>query len=70
LITVYWLDLKEEEEEEDVKANPANFGRECRRHCMCEIPGQVPCPSLVPLPYMWRGKYKFGQAELDESKYL
>nr|CAG4645183.1 EOG090X0FQ5 [Leptodora kindtii] len=39
--------------------NPANFGAKCGRHCMCEIPGQVPCPAVVPLPRSWRGKFKF-----------
>nr|CAG4635123.1 EOG090X0FQ5 [Alona affinis] len=39
--------------------NPANVGRGCRMHCMCEAPGQVPCPSLVPLPKNYRGKYLF-----------
>ncbi|XP_008545551.1 probable 28S ribosomal protein S25, mitochondrial [Microplitis demolitor] len=39
------------------KANPANFGNECPRHCICEIPGQLPCSGIVPLPYHMRGKY-------------
>jgi len=39
--------------------NPANFGEKCSRHCLCEVPGQVPCPAVVPLPNSWRGKYKF-----------
>ncbi|XP_065830030.1 small ribosomal subunit protein mS25-like [Oscarella lobularis] len=29
--------------------NPANFGL-IGRKCICEIPGQVPCPAKVPLP--------------------
>nr|CAG4636587.1 EOG090X0FQ5 [Eubosmina coregoni]SVE70119.1 EOG090X0FQ5 [Eubosmina coregoni] len=44
-------------------ANPANFGATCSRHCICEIPGQLPCPSLVPLPKSWRGKYKFHKTD-------
>lgn len=40
------------------KDNPANFGVGCFRSCMCEIPGQVPCPGVVPLPFHMRGKYK------------
>ncbi|VVC28356.1 Thioredoxin-like fold,Ribosomal protein/NADH dehydrogenase domain [Cinara cedri] len=40
------------------KDNPANFGYMCEKHCMCEILGQVPCPSVVPLPKSWRGKFK------------
>lgn len=44
------------------KDNPANFGYACDRHCICEIPGQVPCPGTVPLPKKMRGKYVFGLA--------
>ena len=30
--------------------NPANFGDGRKgRLCICEVPGQVPCPSKVPL---------------------
>lgn len=43
------------------KDNPANFGVLCDRHCICEIPGQVPCPGVVPLPKIMRGKYKFAK---------
>lgn len=38
--------------------NPANFGYGCERACLCEIPGQVPCPQVVPLPFHMRGKHK------------
>lgn len=41
------------------KDNPANFGFGCERHCVCEIPGQLPCPNLVSLPNHMRGKYKY-----------
>nr|CAG4647476.1 EOG090X0FQ5 [Megafenestra aurita]SVE92710.1 EOG090X0FQ5 [Megafenestra aurita] len=44
---------------EDKQENTANFGSGCQKHCICEVPGQIPCPSLVPLPNSWRGKYKF-----------
>lgn len=39
------------------KDNPANIGVGCQRPCICEIPGQVPCPAIVPLPNQMRGKY-------------
>lgn len=49
--------------------NPANFGVGCEKSCMCTIPGQLPCPSVVPLPYFMRGKWQKEQAELmKESK--
>lgn len=39
------------------KDNPANFGYGCSRQCICEIPGQVPCPAIVKLPDHMRGKF-------------
>ena len=41
------------------KNNPANFGLKSGfpRHCICSEPGQLPCPSIVPLPRHWRGKW-------------
>lgn len=38
------------------KDNPANFGVGCNRSCICHVPGQVPCPGIVPLPDHMRGK--------------
>ncbi|KAK2721430.1 hypothetical protein QYM36_003651, partial [Artemia franciscana] len=46
--------------------NPANFGATCSKHCICEVPGQVPCPSVVPLPKTMRGKYVFNPDLLNE----
>lgn len=40
------------------KENPANFGVGCLRPCICEIPDQVPCPGVVPLPRHMQGKYR------------
>lgn len=45
----------EEAEKEKEVINPANFGPKYRRHCICEVPGQVPCPSYVPLPEHMKG---------------
>jgi len=51
--------LAEEALEAQSKDNKANFGMKYgnSRHCICEMPGQLPCPSLVPLPVHWRGKW-------------
>jgi small subunit ribosomal protein S25 len=46
-------------------ANPANFGDEFEKHCICELPGQLPCPSLVMLPKKMRGKYVYGKVVED-----
>lgn len=43
------------------KDNPANFGAHCERHCICEIPGQVPCSGTCPLPKTMRGKYIYAK---------
>ncbi|XP_019877486.2 probable 28S ribosomal protein S25, mitochondrial [Aethina tumida] len=43
------------------KDNPANFGAFCDRHCICEIPGQLPCPATCPVPKHMRGKYKYNK---------
>ncbi|XP_050698073.1 probable 28S ribosomal protein S25, mitochondrial [Eriocheir sinensis] len=55
-------DKKLAEEAREAQSNPANFGWGCERQCICEMPGQVPCPGVVPLPKPMRGKYKFGFA--------
>lgn len=40
--------------------NPANFGDAWKtRLCICEVPGQVPCPKHVPIPnvkHSWHEK--------------
>lgn len=53
--------LEAEAVAKEKKDNPANFGYACDRNCICEIPGQVPCPGICPLPKHWRGKYKFNK---------
>lgn len=48
--------LIEEATAREKKDNPANFGVGCDRNCICHVPGQVPCPGIVPLPDHMRGK--------------
>ncbi|XP_055625169.1 probable 28S ribosomal protein S25, mitochondrial [Toxorhynchites rutilus septentrionalis] len=50
--------LKAEEKLAKKQDNPANFGVGCAKHCICEIPGQLPCPGVVPVPKHMRGKYQ------------
>lgn len=50
--------LLKESIQKEKKDNPANFGVGCSTSCMCVIPGQVPCPATVPLPFHMRGKHK------------
>lgn len=49
------------------EVNKADFGLGHDRWCMCEVPGQVPCPGWVPLPKHMRAKYhKFGKEEVEQ----
>ncbi|OCT85782.1 28S ribosomal protein S25, mitochondrial [Xenopus laevis] len=61
--------LKAEEQAKMVKSNPANFGlrKYHLRECICEVEGQVPCPSKIPLPKEMTGKYKAQQKERTEE---
>ncbi|XP_041346967.1 probable 28S ribosomal protein S25, mitochondrial [Gigantopelta aegis] len=49
------------------KMNPANFGHGSSRWCICEVPGQVPCPAWVPVEKEMRGKYKFQRKDVEED---
>lgn len=51
--------LREELLALEKKENPANFGYLCNNHCICQKPGQIPCPALVPVPTKLRGKYRY-----------
>ncbi|XP_055693177.1 probable 28S ribosomal protein S25, mitochondrial [Lutzomyia longipalpis] len=55
--------LEAEAKAAEKKDNPANFGFGCSKRCICNIPGQVPCPGVVPLPHHMRGKYKYQQKD-------
>lgn len=37
--------------------NPANFGKYGHCYCICEKPGQFPCPSRVPHPEAKKPKF-------------
>jgi len=47
------------------RLNPANFGRFGQCYCICEKPGQAPCPALVPHPDA--KKPKFWQLKQDTA---
>ncbi|EEB11837.1 ribosomal protein S25, putative [Pediculus humanus corporis] len=51
---------RDEVEETDFteKLQTINFGYNCKKHCICEVMGQVPCTSLVAVPKIWRGILK------------
>lgn len=48
--------LAEETIAKEKKDNRANIGTGCEKACICHIPGQVPCPGVVPLPDHMRAK--------------
>ena len=58
------LDAEKEEE----TLNPANFGPEFARHCICEVPGQVPCPGFRPLPKSMKGIKNPKKMNLEEDE--
>ncbi|XP_076763315.1 mitochondrial ribosomal protein S25 [Xylocopa sonorina] len=58
-----WEVLQAESRAEEKTNNFANFGVGCSRSCMCVIPGQVPCPGVIPLPYHMRGKHRHSRSE-------
>ncbi|KAF4523192.1 hypothetical protein B566_EDAN002450 [Ephemera danica] len=55
--------LAKEAQAQEKKDNPANFGLGYERHCICELPGQVPCPGIVPLPNHMRGKFIYARTD-------
>lgn len=60
--------LLTEAEAKRQESNPANFGpkKYCLRECICEVDGQVPCPSIKPLPKEMTGKYRTKMAAEQE----
>ncbi|XP_055342735.1 probable 28S ribosomal protein S25, mitochondrial [Paramacrobiotus metropolitanus] len=46
-------------------ANPANFGKGFPRHCICEVPGQIPCSNVVPFPKEMRRKFYENPYDVD-----
>jgi len=61
--------LKQLEVLQQKKENPANFGFGCEKNCICIVPGQVPCPGVVELPYHMRGRFVIqGKMEDDLAK--
>ena len=46
--------------------NPGNFGWGCEQNCICDIPGQIPCSGVVPLPFHMRGAVKFYNKEMPQ----
>ncbi|XP_013407055.1 probable 28S ribosomal protein S25, mitochondrial [Lingula anatina] len=57
---------RREFEERALRSNISpKFGFDCPRWCICEVPGQVPCPGYEPLPEHLTGKWRIKQAEND-----
>ena len=57
----------EQQEAAVTHINPATFGILRPRACMCDCPGQVPCPGLVSLPMGMRGKFTRYQVDKLEE---
>ncbi|KAI6203631.1 hypothetical protein M3Y94_00579400 [Aphelenchoides besseyi] len=39
--------------------NPAEFGENCARHCMCEIQGQRCCTAVLPASEHMKGRWRW-----------
>lgn len=39
--------------------NPADFGSDCARQCMCTVQGQVPCTGLIHAPEYMKGQWRW-----------
>jgi len=50
-----------------MQSNPANFGSDYSRHCMCEVAGQVPCPAWQALPLEMTGKGRKKLQQMEEE---
>jgi len=59
----------EKRETSMLESNPANFGTEYDRQCMCEVAGQVPCPAwqALPLEKTFKGRKILKQREEEEA---
>ena len=53
-----------------LESNPANFGPDYDRHCICEMAGQVPCPAWEPLPLEMTGKGRKILKQMEEEAAL
>ena len=53
-----------------VLENPANFGHNFDRQCICAVPGQIPCPGFKEMPKemqgKWQHKMRIGDVTLEE----
>jgi len=53
-----------------LESNPANFGIDYDRHCMCEVAGQVPCPGWHVMPQEMTGKGRKKIKQMEEEAAL
>jgi len=51
-----------------LESNPANFGSQYYRTCICEVAGQVPCPGWQKLPLEMTGKGRKKLQDEEEAK--
>ena len=61
--------IKAMEKSITVEENPAIFGFQKKRWCMCSVPSQCPCPGVIQLPKNMRGKYvNFLKDDLEKEE--
>lgn len=61
-------DIEAEERERVAQENmkTASFGEKTNRHCICEVPGQYPCPGWFRFPEEMTGKGRMKRAAEQE----
>ncbi|KAI3385445.1 hypothetical protein SNEBB_008965 [Seison nebaliae] len=61
------IEQEQQQRNMEQQVNDANFGVDYQRHCICEIYGQVSCPSEKLLPEFLRGKYSYYEKDALEE---
>jgi len=59
------LVLNREKSEKLQEKNPADFGVDCARQCLCEVQGQVACTSLLLAPDYMKGRWRWNHNVLS-----
>lgn len=62
-------EIKAMEKSISVEENPAIFGFQKKRWCMCSVPSQCPCPGVLRLPKNMQGKFvNFLKEDLEKEE--
>uniref|UniRef100_A0A914I8Q5 Small ribosomal subunit protein mS25 n=1 Tax=Globodera rostochiensis TaxID=31243 RepID=A0A914I8Q5_GLORO len=59
---------KREQMDSIKRKNPAQFGANCERQCICEMQGQHPCTALMYAPRHLRGSWRWNHPTYNADK--